>query len=169
MAVQQQVWPGAAPTRSAPHSPSTVAPAATDEQPAAHPNNHMGTASQQQQIGPTSDSQSTQWAPAADGVEPPKAAQHPPTHSDAAKQQQIAGTTADSGASHRVSAGRAGGPSPLPVSAVATSAAPDRKGSVPTGSDIAYDALMEEQVAHQAQAYLRSPQGQALTGGHDPK
>lgn len=44
--------------------------------------------------------------------------------------------------------------------------APPNAGTVPTGSDIAFDALMEEQVAAQAQAYLASPEGRNLTGDH---
>ncbi len=60
------------------------------------------------------------------------------------------------------------GLSPLPVSAVATGTAPDRRGTVPTGSDIVFDALMEEHVARQAQAYLNSPVGQALTKDDKP-
>ena len=71
-------------------------------------------------------------------------------------------SSADAGSETRV-----GSLSPLPVSAVATGAAPDRTGTVPTGSDIAFDALMEEHVARQAQAYLNSPEGRDLTGDAD--
>lgn len=45
---------------------------------------------------------------------------------------------------------------PLPVSAVSLGLAPERSGGkTPTGADIALDALMEEEVAHSAQQFLK--------------
>ena len=51
---------------------------------------------------------------------------------------------------------------PLPLSAVALGKAPERSGSIPTGSDILLDALREEEVAAQAQQFLETDQGQAM-------
>lgn len=51
---------------------------------------------------------------------------------------------------------------PLPVSAVALGKAPSRADSTPTGADILLDALYEQEVAHQAQQFLNTDQGQAM-------
>ena len=51
---------------------------------------------------------------------------------------------------------------PLPVSAVALGKAPSRSESTPTGSDVLLDALHEQEVAHHAQQFLNTDQGQAM-------
>lgn len=45
---------------------------------------------------------------------------------------------------------------PLPLSAVSLGLVPERSGDkTPTGADIALDALMEQEVAHSAQQFLK--------------
>lgn len=57
---------------------------------------------------------------------------------------------------------------PLPVSAVALGRAPSRADSTPTGADILLDALREQEVAHQAQQFLSTDQGQSMLQDHEP-
>ena len=56
---------------------------------------------------------------------------------------------------------------PLPVSAVALGKAPSRSDTTPSGSDILLDALHEQEVAHQAQQFLNTEQGQAMLRNGD--
>lgn len=56
---------------------------------------------------------------------------------------------------------------PLPVSAVALGKAPSRSDTIPTGSDVLLDALYEQEVAHQAQQFLNTEQGQAMLRNGD--
>lgn len=56
-------------------------------------------------------------------------------------------------------AGSSGIMQPMPVSAVMAGRAPNRSSTVPTGADIMLDALAEEEVARQAQRFLRQQPG----------
>ncbi|KAK9838614.1 hypothetical protein WJX74_002491 [Apatococcus lobatus] len=152
MAVEQQIWPGSRPpvlgsaSGSAWHGPSQPSRASSENHAAQQPGEALPAASALTHLD---GDMSQQLAAAKPGHVQPRALP---------RQQGMPPSSAHAG-----SETREGGLSPLPVSAVATGAAPDRSGTIPTGSDIAFDALMEEQVARQAQAYLSSPEGRSLT------
>ena len=54
---------------------------------------------------------------------------------------------------------RAGSEQGLGISAVSLGIAPDRSGDPPTGSDIALDALAEEEVAHSVRSLIEQHSG----------
>eukprot|EP00887_Chlorella_sp_A99_P008291 scaffold12.g8291.t1 len=122
------------------------------------------------------------WVPPRAWAQPPAAGPGPPSGTGAAAQAPSfaaapllraapqaappAATAAPAASGQQQDGARGQGtdegphPAQIPVSAVAAGLAPDRSAGMPSGSEVALDALMEELVARQALAFVQQQQQQ---------